>query len=266
MIHIHYALQTCDIANNVVNERITGTSKTEVSRRCVKSFLNSVEYASKQSDDVLHHIKIIDDHSTEEHVRYLKQLVIDYNKDNMTIEFESLETGGIMNSIRACYEWLSDNGKQLVYQVQDDYLFEESAIFESIDVWFQIYRECDKTESIVTPHNPWFYWATSYRNKVTPRTIFCAMKRYWIQQYDISCSFLTSHSQFVKHWDLYNYFFSIDPQKGINGDLESISLNRILTQKGVLALSPVTSLSLHMQSEKEVDPYVDWRVLWDRFE
>ena len=262
MIQVHYALQTCDIANNIVKERITGTSKTEVSKRCVRSFLNSVQYAAEQNRDVHHIVKIFDDHSTQE----LKDFLSGCQKkeSNLSIEFESLESRGIMQSIRSCYDWMSKNGKDLVYQVQDDYLFEETAIYEMLDVWFQIYNECDKSECIISPYNMWHFWATSYRNRPTPRAIICGSKRYWIQYYDMSCSFMTSHTQFNKHWDLYEKFFSINPSKGINGDLEAISLNYMLTQRGVLGITPVNSLALHMQGEQEVDPYIDWKEKWNQ--
>lgn len=264
MIQIHYALQTCDIANNIVSNRITGTSKTEVSKRCVKSFLQSIEYAANQNENAIHTVKIFDDHSSDELVSYLKELTNIFSKNNIKIEFESLENRGIMNSIRACYTWLSEYGKDLVYQVQDDYLFDESAVYEMIDVWFQIYNECDKSECIISPYNMWHLWATSYRNRPTPRAIICGSKRYWIQYYDMSCSYMTSHSQFIKHWDLYEIFFSISPNKGINGHLEAISLNYMLTQRGVLGVTPVNSLALHIQGQQEVDPYIDWKEKWNQ--
>jgi hypothetical protein len=75
---------------------------------------------------------------------------------------------------------------------------------------------------------------------------------------------MTSHTQFNKHWDLYEKFFSINPSKGINGDLEAISLNYMLTQRGVLGITPVNSLALHMQGEQEVDPYIDWKEKWNQ--
>jgi hypothetical protein len=262
MVNVHYALQTCDIANNIVNDRFAG-NRTEISKKCVKSFLKSVEYASKQKSDVDHHICIFDDHSSEELVKYLKTLVLQFTRKNITIEVKSLETKGIMPSIRACYEWLDNNGKDIVYQVQDDYLFTETAVFEMLDVWFQLWNEC-QTESIISPYNMWHLWAGSYRNRPTPRAVICGKNRYWIQYYDMSCSFMTSHNQFKKHWDLYETFFSIPPNKGIDGHLESISLNYMLTQRGVLGLTPVNSLALHLQGEQEKDPYIDWKEWWDK--
>ena len=41
------------------------------------------------------------------------------------------------------------------------------------------------------------------------------------------------------------------------------SLNQMFTKKAVLGLMPIRSLSLHMQTELERDPYVDWQTLWD---
>jgi hypothetical protein len=164
-----------------------------------------------------------------------------------------------MNSIRSCYEWLLENGDGLVYQVQDDYLFKESAVTEVIDVYFRILSETN-TQSLVTPYNAPYLWSIIYRNMTTPRTIFMGEKRYWIQIYDVSCSFLTSHKNFINNSDILEKFLNLDPR---DPELEKISLNKMMVERGHLALCPFESIALHMQGEYERDPYVDWKLLWE---
>lgn len=261
MIDFHYAVQTCDIASNIVSERYAGKNKTEVSKKCVTSFLNSVRYLANKKSDTQHHVMIFDDHSTKELLDYLEILQKEYSQDNIAVSINSLNTGGIMQSIRTCYEWLDSQGKDLVFQVQDDYLFYETCIYEMADVWFQMYNETD-SQSIISPYNNVRHWLGSYRNIPTPRTVIVGESRYWIQYYDMSCSFMTGREEFVKHWDLYEEFLNL-PSTGINGDLESISLNYILTKRGVLGLTPVDSLALHIQHEYDKDPHIDWKQWWD---
>ena len=202
---------------------------------------------------------IFDDHSTEETIYFLQKCIKIYSNNNVTIDLTKLETRGIMSSIKRCYDWLLQNGTDLVYQVQDDYLFEKSAISEIIDTYFRIYNET-KAESLVTPYNAPYLWSQVYRNSTTPRTIFLGEKRYWIQIYDVSCSFLTSHKNFINNSDILDYFVSLDPR---NSELEKISLNKMMVKRGHLAVCPFESIALHMQGDYEKDPYVDWKILWE---
>ena len=42
-----------------------------------------------------------------------------------------------------------------------------------------------------------------------------------------------------------------------------MSINKILVERGVLGIAPLRSLALHMQTEAEKDPYIDWKSWWD---
>lgn len=258
-MNIHYALQTCDISSNQVTKRYCADTKTEVSKKCIVSFLKSVHKAAEREQSIQHKIMIFDDHSSQELIYFLETCVKIYSIHNVSIELTHLQERGIMNSIWSCYQWLLENGTDLVYQVQDDYLFEEYAVTEIIDTYFKILSET-QTESIVTPYNAPYLWSQIYRNMTTPRTVFLGEKRYWIQIYDVSCSFLTSHKNFINNSDILEYFVSLDPK---DPDLEKISLNKLMVQRGHLAVCPFESIALHMQGEYEKDPYVDWKILWN---
>lgn len=258
-MNIHYALQTCDIASNQVENRYCCDTKQELIRKCVTSFFQSLHTAAERERTFQHHVMILDDHSTKETIYFLQECVKIYSKHNVKIQLNQLESRGIMNSIGSCYKWLLENGKDLVYQVQDDYLFEKYAITEVIDIYLNLLLE-NKTESIVTPYNAPYVWSGSYKNRPTPRTIFFGQNRYWIQIYDISCSFLTSLNNFKGNKDLLDYFISLSPKLP---DLEAISLNKMLVERGILGVCPFESIALHMQGEYEKDPYVDWKLLWN---
>lgn len=262
MIKINYALQTCDIASNVTNDRFCSESKTEVTLKCVTSFFDALLYAAEKNKDAFHTVFIFDDHSSETVKTFIQDIPSKYVADNIKIEIRHLQEKGIMNSIRKCYEWMTLEPCDLVYQVQDDYMFLESSVYEMIDVWHQIYNETN-SEAIISPYNMHYLWDVCYRNRPTPRAVITGKHRYWIQYYDMSCSFMTSQNQFKKHWDLYEKFLSINPKHGVDGKLEAISLNYMLTKRGVLGITPISSLAFHMQSVKELDPYVDWKPIWD---
>lgn len=259
-MNIHYALQTCDIASNQGAKRYCSDSKTEIAKKCVTSFFESVQYAAKERSESKHIIQIFDDRSTEELREYFRHLISKYNHDNIIVDITYLQNGGIMNSIRACWEWLEKNGIDLVYQVQDDYLYEKTAIFEMVDVFMQMLIDTN-SHSIVVSYNDPLLWRdeTIYRYKPTPRTIIPGAKRYWMQGYDIPCTFMTSKQQFSQHWDLYEKFLNMSP---LNERLEADTINHIM-KRGVLCLLPITSVGLHMQSDLTKDPYIDWKSIWD---
>ena len=259
MIKFSYALQTCDIASNQGEKRFASDSKTELAMICTTSFLESVTNAAQHEKESHHHVAIIDDHSTEELVKHIHFLIDKYSNDRVKVEYISLEQGGIMNSIGACWRWLQSQDAHFVFQVQDDYLFKPECIVDMADQFASINNETG-SHSIIYPFNDQYIWLTGYRNKSTPRAVFCGKNGYWIQTYDIPCTFFTSKLEFSKHWDMYEKFLAMDPVKP---PLEVESLNWILTRKGALGIIPIQSLAFHMQTELYVDPYVDWKPHWE---
>jgi hypothetical protein len=263
-IEIHYAIQMCDVRNYQVENRFCTDNKTELSKKSLKSFLNSVNFCINKEDKTSHIVKIFEDDCTEELIEYINKCIKENTNDNIVIDIEHLNGAGIANSIQSCYEWLKDEGTNLVYQIQDDYLFTEGAIYYSIDMFYQLFQNYE-THPIICPYiDPDFM--RNYKGRSIPRLIELGKHSYWTQVYDTSCSFLTSHAQFCKHLDLFDIFYGLVRQKKVNGniiDLENKSLNYIFTQRGVLGVTPINGLTFHMQSEAEKDPYIDWKPIWD---
>lgn len=265
-INFHYAFQSCDVANREINNRFCTDNRTLLSKKSFKSFIDSVVYCIEKVPNSNHTVEIFADKITEDLSQFYHQTIPKYLSDRLRISITFLkpEQSGIKNSIKQTYLWLQQHGKDFVYQVQDDYMFVDSCIFESYDTFRQIKNETG-TDCVISPCNDSWLWLTSYRNRTTPRAVIVGKHRYWIQYYDMSCSFFTSHSQFSSHWDLYLGFFALIDQlvKDQKKDLENKSLNLILTTRNVLGLVPVSSLSFHMQSDIEKDPHIPWEPIWN---
>ena len=262
-ITINYALQACDIASNQCDKRYCSDSKTEVTIKCITSFLASVKYVADAKKDTTHNVMIFDDKSSAEVVEFLTRAQQYFSTDNLNITVTRIHSSGIMDSIRTCWQWLGDQTGDLVYQVQDDYLFTEDAIYQMIDMFMRIYTDVG-AHSILTPFNDYYHWsAGGYRYRQTPRFVIPGDKQYWIQNYDIACTFMTSREEFNKHWDIYEKFLAMNPRGNDRGELENVTLNRIVVDRQVLGVMPMTSVALHMQSEAERDPYIDWQARWD---
>lgn len=259
MIDIHYALQICDLSSNQNLERYCSNDRTLISKKCIKSFFQAIKFVSESNSDVRQTIRLFNDKSSKSLLDYVNNLIVDYSTDNIVIELETISESGVMNSIKCCYDWLKLNGKDLVYQVQDDFLFYEDSIYQMIDIFMQIYSDTNQLP-IISGYNDPYYWVNEYKYRPTPRMVVPGSKQYWIQNYNLSCSFMTSRSQFSKNWDLLEYFCSLNPKEKV---LENVSLNKILVDRNQLGLIPFTSVCLHMQSETEKDPYLNWKSLWD---
>lgn len=260
MVDVYYALQTCDINSWQGSERFAGT-KTEIIHKCVTSFFRSLKYCSDQRPESTHRVLIIDDHSTPDTIDFLHKCLKEFNTDNVSVVLEHLDSTGVVESIKTCYQRMEEKGIDIVYQVQDDYLYTETAIFEMIDVFMQL-RNDVQTDAIVASFHDHRYWKTIYRYKVTPRMIFPAAYQNWMQIYDIPCTFLTSKQQFSKHWDLYYKFFDLIGKP----ELEAGSLNKMFTERGILGVQPFNSVALHMQDEVWKDPYINWKQRWNDVE
>ena len=244
MVQINYALQVCDLNNRENRPRLISTDRSLISKKSICSFFESLEIAASRRRDVQHTVLLITDQCSQD-LKHFCELVVDtYETNNISVSIQDLSPRtGITHSIRACYEWLSQCQGDLVFQIQDDYLFEPTALTESINVWYKIYKDTQH-HAIIQPFNDWHNWT---RGLYTPHalTMILGSHRYWIQIYDTSCSFMTSHHQFVQHWDLYNDFFDLIDARG--PDLENRSLNYMFTQRGILGITPTTTLSHHLQ-------------------
>jgi len=262
-MNIHYAVQVCDIANNQVADRYSGTDRTTVSIKCLSSLMESIDYVATKDDTayIVHNVTFFDDNSSPRLKSFLNDLKIHFAKNNIRLNVVELQEHGIMNSIGACYEYLRTNGTDLVYQIQDDYLYAKTCIYEMLEIYHKVLSET-KEQCVVYPHNSTLPWRTTYRNRPTPRVVFYGANRVWIQIYDTSCCFMTSVNRLRENKDLTDLFLSLPP-KGLDGDLESISLNYMFTKKGILGVTPVESLALHIQGEENKDPYIDWKVWWN---
>lgn len=263
MIHIHYAVQVCDKKSYQSKPRICGDDRTILSKKSIVSLCNSIQYCVDLLPNYVHNVNLIYDDVTEELFKFIIRINEKFSNSNINFVISKVSSPGFPESIGDCYSWLKNEGKDFVFQIQDDYLFSSSSMYETIGIYNKIYQETG-SESIVSPYNDSWNWDAVYRNRPTPRAVFNGEHRYWIQYYDMSCSFFTSHNQFIQHFDLYNKFLQLIPEVLNTGEgLESKSLNHILVKRGVLGIIPIPSLSFHIQTELEEDPHQDWKKLWD---
>jgi len=261
-IYLHCAYQTCDTKSRDNPERFCGTDRSELTRKSVTSFFESLNYAvdqlQKMNIDLITNVKIFDDRSTKETLEFLETACEYYAKDNITTSLVNVKQGGILSTIRSCFNFLESEGRDLVYQIQDDFLFFEDGLYQLIEILLKVHADKKVYPYVITHNHPW-YWSTEYAYQQIPMIVVPGCRQYWIQSYQLGCTFLTHKTDFSQHWDLYNKFFSMSPT---DVRLELDTFIKIIRDRGRLGLQPMSTVAMHMQRESDRDPYVEWETTW----
>ena len=256
MVDLLVVLQSHSLSNNQKQiTRYMSNDKAEISYRCIKSLVNSLNYLKRvKPNEVNIRFQILDDHSDDEFLARLDTIL-----KTCTFEYrlEHLETRGIMPSILACYNSGKANGKDLVYFAQDDYLYYETCIWEMIDAYFTFTEKTQMPVCIYPFDDPYRYGI----KKPPMVTVHLGVKRHWRTAFGTASCFMVDHPTLVKNFDLFDKMGN-EPVSTI---MEDVSINRLFSERNCLLFTPIPSCALHSQSETELDPYLDWRSLWDKF-
>jgi len=225
-------IRTCDHTSVHNNKRIIDVDKFTLITTCIKSLLN---YDN-------HKITVIDDHSSQKFLKFLKQY---------DVNLIQLERNGNNESLLECYHQGIDSEADLLYFVEDDYLYSDNAI----NVLYQAYHEISeitKKDVILSPmDDPFSYYP--YRNE-SCRLIYC-VGRHWRTDTHTTGTFLVSRNNLIKNWQHYMKF----TQYNSNTITEDNSINLIYQKE--LLFTPIPTLALHLQSQSEIslgEDVFDW--------
>lgn len=257
MTDLLVVLQTHSKKSAQNKKRYTGTDKKEVMRRCVASLIDSLNYANNLNPDLIIRLKIFDDHSDEKSLELLKSLTL---KCDFEVDLESLKTNGIMPSILKCYEYGRDHGRDWVYFIQDDFLFQENSIDLMLFAINQFSANTGKPASIHAFNDPYEYMMPE--NTALKSHIVASKDRYWRTNIHAVFSMMTHSSVIQKNWDLFEKM----GRSKYSPNMETLSISKIFYEREYFQFTPIPSLALHMQYESEIDPYLNWREWWDKYE
>lgn len=258
MVNLLVVLQSHSRSNNQKQiTRYMCDDKAEISYRCIKSLVNSLNHALvEKPNEIKIRLQILDDHSDDFFLNRIKSVLETCKFD---YELTHLDTYGIMPSILACYEYGRDNGKDLVYFAQDDYLYYESCIFEMLDAYFRFSEKAKLPVCIYPFDDPYRYGIPPERQPMV--TVHLGLKRHWRTSFGTASCFMLDHHTLVKNFDL----FDAMGNHAIDNVMEDETINKLFRDRGCLLFTPIPSLALHAQADTEKDPYINWRELWDKF-
>ena len=235
--------------------RFVNVNKSEVMRRCTKSLIDSINYACSLLEYFTFELVIFDDHSDEMSLENLKS---NLNLAKFKNILFNLQTTGVMNSIATCYKYGKDYGSDWVYFAQDDYLYEETAIYDMLMVAMDTSHKLQAFTCVYPFNDPYHYIP---ENTAILSHIIRSQKRHWRTQILASSCFMVHHNVIVNNWDLFH-------NMGIhewNSNMERDTISQLFTSRGYYLFVPIPSLALHMQYETEKDDLADWETLWNKY-
>ena len=98
-LQIHYALQVCDVKSYQGQKRYASEDRTEISKKSIKSFLESIKLSCITHPCVNHTVAIINDHSSEDLISFIKLLITKYESSKIKISLINLFNVGLSNFI-----------------------------------------------------------------------------------------------------------------------------------------------------------------------
>jgi len=201
-------------------------------------------------------LTILDDHSSEETVTWLKA---------QNVIFVPLAEEGYNHSNFVQYQLCRDSDADVVYAVEDDYLHSPTAIQEMLDSYEIFKYKLNGREIVIYP----FDEPTEYSPPQHQAHIVHGSNRHWRTGMYTSCVLMATPQLFKDHWALFevlalkyngNYL-----QPRTEHYEEANTIWNIWREGHAVRFNPIPSLALHMQFDPQKDPYIDWKYWWDNY-
>ena len=245
-------------------KRIFEFPKIEYVLRSINSLVKSIKYLKEKSKNIKIKLKIIDNDSKEENLNKIKAIL---NKSKLDIEIINhkneehkniikkqlnKDTFSNLSSLLKCFEIGKNEGEDLVFFVEDDYLHFETALEEMISSYERISSQMNKELFICPSDYPYLYMSNEKTN------LLIGSKRHWRTVSKTLCTFLVSHKLIKEYWNNF-YNNCLDRHDPFEKHLNKIYETEI-------CISPIKSISLHMtnvNSSYGLSPFIDYKSLWD---
>ena len=243
-------------------KRLFEQPKIEYSYRSIKSLINSINFCQNKYPKIKIKSVIIDDNSKDENLARIKELtesknieIVSLNHDSYKTvikEQKSKETFSNLASLMNSFEIAKDQGEDLIFFVEDDYLHFEPMLEEMIASYERIASQLKKDIFMCPSDYPYLYMNNEKTN------ILIGNKRHWRTVNKTLCTFLTSKDLFNKYWENFQKT-CLD-----RSDPFEKYINEIY--KDEICISPLKSLSLHLtniNSSYGLAPFINYKKLWD---
>ena len=243
-------------------KRLFEEPKIEYSIRSINSLIKSINHCQNELSKLNINTVIIDDNSKIENLNKIKNLIKNENIKIVSLnnsKYESIikkqksnQTFSNLASLLQSFEYGKDNGDDLIFFAEDDYIHNETMLKEVILTFERISSQLNHDIFMCPSDYPYNYMSHKNTN------IFIGSHRHWRTIDKTLCTFLTTKKLIDKYWE-YFYKNCLDRH-----DPFEKYLNKIYKMES--CISPIKSLSLHMtnvNSSYGLSPFIDYKKLWD---
>lgn len=249
-------IRTCLRQNRNVDTtaRFTGASTAETVYRCLSSTIQAINYAYHQAGNKDVEVIILDDHSDAAYLEKIKDLGKDIH---CPWKLQTTRETGQGKSLHEQFE-LAKPLNALCYFCEDDYLHEQSAIFEMWDFYRQMVDQTG-THLVLHPQECEFLYHTHY-----PSYIIAGKNRHW-RTMNHATHVLFTHSHVVKsYWQYFENTKYVGDRKNRQLGAESKTTNLLF--KHIPGFCPIPAVAGHAQFELTLPPCFNWKKIWDENE
>jgi len=243
-------------------KRLFEFPKIEYTKRSLNSLIKSINYFKNKYSEVKVKTIIVDDNSNSENIQKIKSIIkdndfemlnLDYSKyQNKISKQKNKETFANLASLLQSFEIGKDNGEDLIYFIEDDYLHFEPMLEEMVASYERIASQINKDIFMCPTDYPYLYMDNIKTN------VLIGNKRHWRTVDKTLCTFMTTKNLLDKYWDNFykNCLNRHDPFEKY--------LNEIYSKE--ICISPIKSLSLHLtniNSSYGLSPLINYKKLWE---
>ena len=251
-------------------KRLFDQNKSEYTFRSLNSIIASLNQAKITFPKIEFDIVIIDYNSKKEDLEQIKKQLKKSNFKNSIISLDINEFINNIKKVNAKNENVTENqisnmsnihksllvgknqGNDLIYFVEDDYLHKQDSINEMIFTYERISSQINRELILCPADYPYLY------TKIDPTNIFLGANKHWRKIDETLCTFLTSKILLEKYWEKFISMCQFEHYP-FEQPLHDI-------YKTEYCLSPIPSLALHCTNVNSIfglSPNMDWKKTWD---
>ena len=243
-------------------KRLFEQPKIEYSMRSINSLIKSIKLCKNKYPQLSIKTVVIDDNSKKENLDKIKDLIQNENFEIISLDHEkyksiikkqkSAETFSNLASLLQSFEIGKNQGDDLIFFIEDDYIHYETMLEEMISSYERIASQVKKDLIMCPSDYPYLYMNNEKTN------ILIGSKRHWRTINKTLCTFMLSKDLLNKYWENL-YKTCIDRHDPFEKYINEIYLSEV-------CISPLKSLSLHLSninSSYGLSPFIDYKKIWE---
>ena len=243
-------------------KRLFEQPKIEYSIRSINSLIKSIKLCKNKYSHLSINTVVIDDNSKKENLDKIKDLIQNENFEMISLDHgkyksiikkqKSTETFSNLASLLQSFEIGKNQGDDLIFFVEDDYIHYETMLEEMISSYERIASQVKKDLIMCPSDYPYLYMNNEKTN------ILIGSKRHWRTINKTLCTFMLSKDLLNKYWENL-YKTCIDRHDPFEKYINEIYLSEV-------CISPLKSLSLHLtniNSSYGLSPFIDYKKIWE---